>query len=948
MNASHRGAPDFTIVGDVADLRLSAQQLDRNSTLFGDIERALKAVEVTGWSGPASDIFRERFHTEPSRWAEASWAFRHAAEVLDEYADVLEQCQQAAQECRERYAHGTELNVQTAWRHVDTAIFSSQTSAAVTRPGDALRESALSDFARIMSDLNRAGDQCARALEAACDLAPAERSWLDEAAAFFGGAAEALFDLGKLLFLPVTNTITLGEQLSQWWDGKLTPSEVLALQMRPFEQAADLASAAWNRPGETFINVVSAVADVETWADDPARAAGRLVPDAVISVLTAGSGTVATKGASLVTKIDGIYAGLKGTRVLNHLPSHLDDLHLSSPIKNVNDLPHTKLIPDSTHGSVHELGLSRKPSPASASAPGAAPASLPERAPSLPPSAGSTHHAPTSPPTPQAQAQAEPLAELERRLYTRTHTSNAPSSAHTSIDHDRLLRRLDPTPEVSAHQKDAVLEARSPSPDAGRDMEVSSATHTGDARANVSADPSPHGSDQPRSAPPNTPTEATTPSSNALSNADSPVGRDAAPQAEAASLRGDDASAPTPTRDADSSGAAADHASEPVGKNDTDDNTVVSTHKDEEAPTRSDKPDTLDDDTNLETQPNTDTDTNTDAGLNPDSTATGVNKAHTESSSSSTHSKNDPENNSIPDSPGRNSAPDNSVEPGKTHEPDTDNSTAANNKVNDAEADEASTTGNDEKKVNWELTPEVEARRAVRPNSIDDICACLTRYDPEERLVLAPPEDASGMDPTTRSLIKDIDEIFGRNEDGSLRSYNEWHAKYSKWIEDSAEIYHGAYRAESHLFGNAVPEKSETTGIEGMVHNGMTHHKTTGIQDTLRRLYDLPEDGVIRFDRIGEPSGQYLGLIGKDGPASFGERSLAPTSVHGKYYVYELNVDDLPEGWSMTVGKVAPWHGGKGGGIQIQFFEADRETKTVLEVRVSELVRRGIIRKVDL
>lgn len=185
MSASHRGAPDFTIVGDVADLRLSAQQLDRNSTLFGDIERALKAVEVTGWSGPASDIFRERFHTEPSRWAEASWAFRHAAEVLDEYADVLEQCQQAAQECRERYARGTELNVQTAWRHVDTAIFSSQTSAAVTRPGDALRESALSDFARIMSDLNRAGDQCARALEAACDLAPAERSWLDEAAAFF-------------------------------------------------------------------------------------------------------------------------------------------------------------------------------------------------------------------------------------------------------------------------------------------------------------------------------------------------------------------------------------------------------------------------------------------------------------------------------------------------------------------------------------------------------------------------------------------------------------------------------------------------------------------------------------------------------------------------------------------------------------------------------------------
>ena len=187
-----------------------------------------------------------------------------------------------------------------------------------------------------------------------------------------------------------------------------------------------------------------------------------------------------------------------------------------------------------------------------------------------------------------------------------------------------------------------------------------------------------------------------------------------------------------------------------------------------------------------------------------------------------------------------------------------------------------------------------------------------------------------------------------RNEDGSLRSYNEWHAKYSKWIEDSAEIYHGAYRAESHLFGDAVPEYSETTGIEGMVHNGMTHHQTTGIQETLRTLYDLPEDGVIRFDRIGEPSGTYLGLIGKDGPASFGERSLAPTSVHGQYYMYELNIDDLPDGWSMTVGKVAPWHGGKGGGIQIQFFRSDPITKEVFEVPVGELLQQSILRSVEL
>lgn len=771
------------------------------------------------------------------------------------------------------------------------------------RPGDAVMAGAERDFARVVADLNAAGDECARALRVACADAPQERSWWDEAGAFVQGALEAGVDYAKLLFFPVSSSVAFAEQVGRWWDGRLNASEVVALQLRPIEMMGDLAQAGWNDPRGTGLAALAGAFDVQTWLDDPARAAGRLAPDAVIGAATGGVGAAANKMGKFGLKADQIHAGAKALNRVHHFPFNRRTTSFPEFRAPRPSAAYTENVTASGLGVKHALPqASHHPSPRLH----AEDAGLPRgRHPHPDPAFNQEHE------NPHAQRKAL-FPTLEERLNpTPDHTpepvktddirTNSVTSEGLKDDvnlpaqHEEPTKTNDDTP-VEPRPNTDTSSSSAVTPDETRDTDTDS---------------------------PETETAPEAPASTGQPNADTPHTKETPDSTTPNNTDNAEHAKPEPKPDSDS--PAADEASE-AAKTDNiaTDNVSPEGNKEAGSPVRADK--------------STDADPSVDA----DSAATQSNTSHTDSASP--EGKNDPANNTIHDGHVRNPDPDNSVEPGKRGEFDADNSATANNKVSQEEADEASTNGSDEKKKDWQLTPEVEARRAQPATTVDDVCACVTRWDGKN--VLAPPNDASEMNTMTRSLIKDIDEIFGRNEDGSLRSYNEWHAKYSKWIEDSPEIYHGAYRSESHLFGEAVPEEAETAGIEGMVHNGMTHHETTGIQETLRRLYDLPEDGVIRFDRIGEPSGQYLGLIGKDGPASFGERSLAPTSVHGEYYVYELNVDDLPEGWSMTVGKVAPWHGGKGGAIQIQFFGPKGTTDLIEEKSIAELMRVGIVRDV--
>ena len=81
--------------------------------------------------------------------------------------------------------------------------------------------------------------------------------------------------------------------------------------------------------------------DWDTWADDPARAIGHLVPDAIAAVATAGTGALATRGAKGgMDLLDGLsrpQSKLDNLADLNKL-DNLDDLSDLNRLDNLADL----------------------------------------------------------------------------------------------------------------------------------------------------------------------------------------------------------------------------------------------------------------------------------------------------------------------------------------------------------------------------------------------------------------------------------------------------------------------------------------------------------------------------------------------------------------------------------------------------------------------------------
>ncbi|MCL2454806.1 MAG: Imm61 family immunity protein [Micrococcales bacterium] len=88
----------------------------------------------------------------------------------------------------------------------------------------------------------------------------------------------------------------------------------------------------------------------------------------------------------------------------------------------------------------------------------------------------------------------------------------------------------------------------------------------------------------------------------------------------------------------------------------------------------------------------------------------------------------------------------------------------------------------------------------------------------------------------------------------------------------------------------------------------------------------LVRDYGSHLDRIGRPTGEYLGLRPDGVPATFEQRSLPVTSLDQAYHQYQLT-GHLPDGWRIEVSEIAPGFGRPGGGIQLQVL--DETTKPV-------------------
>lgn len=209
-----------------------------------------------------------------------------------------------------------------------------------------------------------------------------------------------------------------------------------------------------------------------------------------------------------------------------------------------------------------------------------------------------------------------------------------------------------------------------------------------------------------------------------------------------------------------------------------------------------------------------------------------------------------------------------------------------------------------------------EKRLRVLPRSADDLM---------ERIPLTD-KQAGGGEPPTEGLVdgvkggdlaKQREVVLGVKPDGSSYTYDEWKAE------------NGEFAVNKHGKKEWVDHWPPNDGYEG---------EPTVYSSVAEYVEDFGKD----VDRIGHPSGSYLGAI-KDGvPASFEERSLRPTSVNDYYYQYEFTEAPLPEGWTIKSGKAAAWNQQPGGAAQLQVMKSDGEPASV-----QELLANGILKGKD-
>ena len=322
MGAKHSGAPDFTVSGDPSAIRAKTAEMRTLSGQYRTIADSLSSLSTDGWTGRAADRFREKFSVEPGRWQQAANGFSSAAEGLDAYATALEDAQRTAAQCKTDYEEGNRVSEQARkdydadvergkrekreWEAKNGPGTFDLTIEPFSDPGEPIRQQAVSTFNEAIAGLEAAAQTCADLLRGSCEGAPNKRNWIETGLDFLGGiiygALESLGDVALLVaklnpfFMPIEFVYPL-------LSGELTFEEFVAKGQIEGETAVAFFQALTKDPLGVGIEIGKSVLDWDTWADDPARAIGHLIPDVVMTLATAGTGTAATKSSSILAKL---------------------------------------------------------------------------------------------------------------------------------------------------------------------------------------------------------------------------------------------------------------------------------------------------------------------------------------------------------------------------------------------------------------------------------------------------------------------------------------------------------------------------------------------------------------------------------------------------------------------------------------------------------------------
>jgi uncharacterized protein YukE len=342
--------PDFPIDGDAGAIRSRTAQMRAKGQTFVDTGDALAKISTEGWTGRAAEKFADKFDTEPERWRKAGDGFIDAASALEAYADALDDAKRRAAWAKDEYARGDresesarsayDADVSRARQEVaDAAAHGTHMPLTILPfkdPGDAIRQNALDELSSAKADLEKAAHIAADGVRAGATNAPEKRKWYEKIGAAVGGllagAGEAVWDLLTMSPFSAINMLVDAHQLQT---GDMTREELAAKYRMSVESVGDMLDALKEDPAEFGKQLGKGLLDWDTWADDPARALGHLVPDAVAAFFTAGAGTAATRGAKgTADAVDALSDISKSTRAIDDV----EDLGKADGLGDLNKL----------------------------------------------------------------------------------------------------------------------------------------------------------------------------------------------------------------------------------------------------------------------------------------------------------------------------------------------------------------------------------------------------------------------------------------------------------------------------------------------------------------------------------------------------------------------------------------------------------------------------------
>ena len=367
--------PDFEIEGNPGNIRSKALTMEQKGQLFYDTGDALSKIDVSGWTGRAADEFREAHDLEPERWYKSGNGFKKAAAGLTTYAGELEYAQRRAADAKAEYERGQRESESARTQYGSymdrMRTYWSTGGTDQAEPfvdwGDPIQQDALRELSSTRADLDNAAHLCAGEVKAGCADAPEEPNWLESGLKFVGGilegAGEAVWDLLTMVPFSPINLVIDSYKLAT---GDITPEELMKKYELSAESAWDMAQGIYTGlttdPVGFGRELGKSLLDWDTWADDPARAIGHLVPDVIATVATGGAGASlkALRGLDGLHDIATLARPMHGLRSLAGVDlgdlaglSRMDDVSLARHLDGLSPADQARLL---RRGAEPELG----------------------------------------------------------------------------------------------------------------------------------------------------------------------------------------------------------------------------------------------------------------------------------------------------------------------------------------------------------------------------------------------------------------------------------------------------------------------------------------------------------------------------------------------------------------------------------------------------------------